>query len=110
MTVNATVENVLTKHIHLGQYLPAKQCNNNLQRALLVLTVVKKELGLDGLSAPEITTILQKKFSVKRITNQAIRGALNSDDGNYVNTTVNERGVKIYHITKKAEKNCRNEL
>ena len=100
--MKSDVEKILRGRIEPGQYLPMNKCKNNLKRALFVLVIAKREFGVDGLSASEIATMLRRKFST-RTSPQAIRWALDGDDGEYVNITISDKNVKTYHATKKAE-------
>ena len=65
----------LLTELNRTAYPQIGQAERVLERSLWILRIANEEHGLDGLSAPEIATVLSNKFRLKA-TPQAVRKAL----------------------------------
>ena len=93
---NSVVRKILDAKIPWNNYPNYKILKTNKIRAYYILHIVDNELKISHLSAPQIASIITKKFK-KTILQQAIRIVLDKEIGNGVDT-IKEDGVIKYHL------------
>lgn len=93
---DAIVKKVLDAKIPWNSYPNYKFLKTNKIRAYYILHIVANELKISHLSAPQIASIITKKFK-KTTLQQAIRIVLDKEIGDGVDT-INEDGLTKYHL------------
>ena len=99
--MNQTVKKILQAKINWSNYPSLNSFKLFKDKAYVILFVADKELDIKNLSAAEISEIISKKFR-KKVTHQAIRGALNPKIGDEVEAIQGENGVLNYSLLPKA--------
>ena len=91
----------LLKDIDSTKYPIINKLDKVLERSLLVIKIANDEFKVDGLTAPQVATVLTDKFRLKT-TRQAVAMVL-KDAGNYVNRVPDGKAYK-YKIMQPGDK------